>query len=140
MGPTPTAARPTEGIPVDGPALGHRCWVVPDGYLPAGEAEGTVSHEAICVLNTGDDDASLRVAIYLEDADPLEFTATVPAQRTRHLRVDDLRDGDGRAVPRQTPYAAVVRSDVPIVVQHSRLDVSSPRTALMTTIAHPVTG
>jgi hypothetical protein len=125
---------------VDEPALGHRSWVVPDGYLPAGEVDGLVSHEAICVLNTGDQDAHLRVTVYLEDADPLEFTANVPAQRTRHLRVDDLRDGDGRAVPRQTPYAVVVRADRPVVVQHSRLDVSTPRTALMTTIAHPVPG
>lgn len=119
-------------------ALGHRCWVVPDGYLPGSEHEGAVSHEAVCVLNTGDGDANLTVSVYFEDAPPLTFSASVPAERCRHLRVDELRDDGGRSVPTETPYAAVVRSDGPIVVQHSRLDVSSPRLALMTTIAHPV--
>lgn len=118
--------------------LGHQCWVVPDGYLPHGEADGAVSHEALCVLNSGRDTANLTVSVYLEETPPLTFTARVPAERTRHVRVDELRDSEGRAVPREVPYAVVVRSDVPIVVQHSRMDVSSPRLALMTAIAHPV--
>lgn len=117
--------------------LGRRSWVVPDGYLPSGEFDEFSSHEAVCLLNTGEVDARLEFTVYLEDAEPMTFVAGVPAQRTRHVRVDRLRDADGRSVPRETPFALTVRSDIPVVVQYSRMDVSSPRMALMTTMAFP---
>lgn len=119
------------------PLLGRRSWVVPDGYLPSGEFDGFSSHEAVCLLNAGEVDARLELTVYLEDADPMTFVAGVPAQRTRHVRIEQLRDADDRSVPREKPFALIVRSDVPIVVQYSRMDVSSPRMALMTTMAFP---
>lgn len=118
-------------------ALGRHSWVVPDGYLPNGEFDGFCSHEAVCLLNTGEVDARLELTVYLENSDPMTFVAGVPGQRTRHVRVDQLRDADDRSVPRETPFALTVRSDVPVVVQYSRMDVSSPRMALMTTMAFP---
>jgi hypothetical protein len=39
---------------------------------------------------------------------------------------------------RDTAYASVVRSDAPIVVQHTRLDSRDPHTALLSTIAFPI--
>lgn len=44
---------------------------------------------------------------------------------------------DPEPVPRDTDYASVIESSVPIVVQHSRLDSRQAENALMTTIAHP---
>jgi hypothetical protein len=41
-------------------------------------------------------------------------------------------------IPRDTPYAILVESSEPIVVQYSRLDTSAVEMALMTTIAYPV--
>lgn len=117
--------------------LGRRCWVVPDGYLPRGKSDGLCSHEAVCLLNTGESDAHLALTVYLEDADPMTFTASVPSRRTRHLRLDQFRDPGGRSIPRETAFALTIRSDVPVVVQHSRMDVRSPRMALMTTMAFP---
>jgi hypothetical protein len=38
-------------------------------------------------------------------------------------------------VPRATDYASLIESDVPIVVQHTRLDSRQAENALMTTIA-----
>ncbi|HEX8907940.1 MAG TPA: sensory rhodopsin transducer, partial [Anaeromyxobacteraceae bacterium] len=58
---------------------------------------------------------------------------TVPARRTLHLRFDDLRDPE--PIPRATDYASLVESDVPIVVQHTRLDARQADTALLSTIA-----
>ena len=51
------------------------------------------------------------------------------------MRFDELRVPE--EVPRGTDYASVIQSDVPIVVQHSRLDSRQPANALLTTIAYP---
>jgi hypothetical protein len=39
-------------------------------------------------------------------------------------------------LPRGVPYAYTVESDLPIVLQHSRLDTSSGAYTLFTTIAY----
>ena len=58
----------------------------------------------------------------------------MPARRTLHLRFNDLDDPE--PVPRDTDYASVIRSDVPVVVQHTRLDSRKAEIALMTTVAY----
>ena len=59
---------------------------------------------------------------------------TVPARRTLHLRFNDLKDPE--PVPLDTDYASVFESDVPIVVQHTRLDSRRAEIALLSTIAY----
>jgi hypothetical protein len=56
----------------------------------------------------------------------------VPPHRTLHQRFNDLEP----AIPRDTDYSSVLVSDVPIVVQHTRLDSRQAETALLTTIAY----
>lgn len=51
------------------------------------------------------------------------------------MRFNDLRDPE--PIPRDTGYAAVIDSDQPIVVQHTRLDSRQPALALLSTVAHP---
>jgi hypothetical protein len=58
----------------------------------------------------------------------------VGAQRTLHVRYNDLRIPE--RVPLATDYASVIESDVPIVVQHSRLDSRQAANALLSTIAY----
>jgi hypothetical protein len=119
-------------------ALGARRWLIPDGYLPQGTADGFDSHEAICMLNTGGQDAELTVTVCLEDAPPLgPFRATVPAQRTRHLRTDQLETDAGERVPHEVPSAVVLISSCAVSVQHSRMDMRSTAMALMTMAAIP---
>ncbi|HVP97957.1 MAG TPA: sensory rhodopsin transducer, partial [Roseiarcus sp.] len=36
-----------------------------------------------------------------------------------------------------TPYSSVIRSDVPVIVQHTRLDSRDPHIALLSAIAFP---
>ena len=48
-------------------------------------------------------------------------------------RFNDLDDPE--PVPRDTDYASVIISDVPIVVQHSRLDSRQAELALLSTVA-----
>jgi hypothetical protein len=129
---------PERGAWMQGP-LGHRRWAIPEGYIPGwshGPEPAFTSHETICVLNAGDADARIRVTVFYEDRDPVgPYTFVVPARRTRHVRFNELRDPE--PIPTETPFASVIESDVPVVVQHTRLDSRQAENALMTTIAFP---
>jgi hypothetical protein len=109
---------------------------VPDAYLPEESSGNALSHEASCLLNTSDEDAQVRFTFYFEDREPVgPVDVTLGARRTWHVRLDDASQIGGVELPRGVPYAYSVESDVPIVVQHSRLDASEGYT-LFTTIAH----
>ncbi len=120
--------------------LGHKIWAIPEGYIPSDSAEKSramISHETACILNTTSSDADIRITLFFTDRDPIgPYRLTVPAQRTLHLRFNDLSDPD--PVPRDTDYASVFESNVPIVVQHTRLDSRDPSIALLSTLAFPV--
>ena len=117
--------------------LGRKRWAIAEGYIPGGsrgpEPQMT-SHETVCVLNAGDADAHVVITIYFTDREPAgPYRVTVPARRTRHVRFNDLNDPE--AVPVDTDYASVIESDVPIVVQHTRLDSRQSENALLSTMA-----
>ena len=118
---------------------GAYVWLIPDGYIPKESAGAQLSHEAICVLNAASEEAHLSIAFYFEDRDPIkDVRVTVPPERTLHIRTDLPGHLGGATVPKGVPYAVRVACDVPITVQHSRMDTSQEALALMTTIAHPV--
>ena len=118
---------------------GAYVWLIPDGYIPKESTGAQLSHEAICVLNPASEEAHLSIAFYFEDKDPIkDVRVTVPPERTRHIRTDLPEQVGGATLPRGVPYAVRVECDVPITVQHSRMDTSQEALALMTTIAHPV--
>ncbi|MEP0873766.1 sensory rhodopsin transducer [Trichocoleus desertorum AS-A10] len=118
--------------------IGHTHWAIAEGYIPAysnGPEPQFTSHETACLLNTSDQDAHVEIRIYFSDREPLgPYRATVPARRTKHLRFNDLSDPE--PIPRDTDYASVIESDVPIVVQHTRLDSRQAENALLSTIAY----
>jgi hypothetical protein len=119
---------------VDG---GKQRWFVPDAFLPVESSHGVTSHESACLLNCGERDARVRFTFYFEDADPVEGAQiALGARRARHVRLDDPAQIAGVELPRGVPYAYAVESDVPIVLQHSRLDTSSGGYTLFTTIAY----
>lgn len=121
-----------------GKGKGSLNWYIPDGFIPEVSSGQLLSHEAICVLNCGADDAQLRVTVYFEDRDPLEeIEVTVPGKRTRHIRTNTLVK-DGVGIPLGVPYAIEVESSVPVIVQYSRLDSTQAENSLMTTIAFPL--
>ena len=93
------------------------------------------SHETACILNAGDQDAQVEITVYFTDREPAgPYRLVVPARRTRHVRFNDLTDPE--PIPVATPYASTITSDVPIVVQHTRLDSRQAENALMSTIAY----
>jgi hypothetical protein len=118
-------------------ALGRTSWAIPEGYIPSksiSQDPALVSHEAACILNTGSSEAHVTITIYFTDRDPVgPYHAVVPPRRALHLRFNDLKHPE--PVPRDTSYASVIESDVPVVVQHSRLDSRNPAVALLSTVA-----
>lgn len=122
-------------------SVGHTRWAIAEGYIPEwshGPEPEMTSHETVCILNAGDTDAAVRITLYYEDREPVgPYSERVPARRTRHIRFNDLSDPE--TVPRGTPFASIIEADVPIVVQHTRLDSRQAENALITTIAYPCT-
>ena len=118
--------------------IGKRRWAIAEGYIPAGSTgpePQMTSHETACILNANDGDAHVTITIYFADRDPSgPYRVTVPAKRTLHLRFNELSDPE--PVPLDTDYASVFESDLPIVVQHTRLDSRQAENALLTTIAY----
>jgi hypothetical protein len=119
-------------------ALGKRRWAIAEGYIPSGSngpQPQMLSHETVCILNAGDADARVELTIYFADREPAgPYRLLVPARRTRHVRFNDLKDPE--PVPVDTDYSSVIESDVPIVVQHTRLDSRQAENALLSTIAY----
>lgn len=88
------------------------------------------------MLNAGEQQAHVQITIYFADREPAgPYHVSVPARRTLHLRFNELEDPE--PLPRDTDFASVLRSDVPIVVQHTRLDSRQPPHAVLSTMAFP---
>jgi len=118
--------------------IGRHLWAIAEGYIPGastGPEPAMLSHETACLLNPGDATARVEITLYFTDREPAgPYVVEVGARRTRHVRFNDLTDPE--PVPRDTDYASLIRSDQPIVVQHSRLDSRQAENALMTTVAY----
>ena len=72
---------------------------------------------------------------FFADREPVgPYRVTVAGGRTLHLRFNDL--DDPQPIPRGTDYASVFESDVPIIVQHTRLDSRRAEVALLSTVAY----
>jgi len=120
-------------------SLGQKTWVIADGYLPVISNGEFVSHESVCVLNTGNETANIEIMIYFEDREPMQdFEAVCKAKRTNHIRLEKIKDKFGKSIPRGVPYAIKVQSSCPLVVQHTRLDTSQAALSLMTTMGYPL--
>jgi hypothetical protein len=122
--------------------IGRKRWAIAEGYIPGwshGPEPQMVSHETVCLLNASDQDAHVEITIFFKDREPAgPYRVTVPARRTRHVRFNDLTDPE--PIPKDTDFASVIESDVPVVAQHTRLDSRQAENALMSTIAFAADG
>src|SRR5579871_3122656 len=103
--------------------IGRRTWAIPEGYIPAeshGPEPEMTSHECVCILNASSQAAKLTLTIYYSDRPPVIYHLTVPAERTRHVRFNNLTDPE--RIPVATEFSSVIESDVPVICQHTRLD------------------
>ncbi len=120
------------------PPIGRRRWAIAEGYIPGwsnGPEPQFTSHETACLLNASEEEAHVEITVFFSDREPVgPYHLTVPAQRTLHVRFNELEDPE--PIPADTDYASVIESDVPIVVQHTRLDSRQAENALLSTIAY----
>ena len=118
--------------------IGSTRWAIPEGYIPDSPGEHDprfISHETACILNANDEDAHVRITLFFSNREPVgPYLVTVPARRTSHLRFNDLKEPE--PIPHETDYSSVIESDVPIVVQHTRLDSRRAQESLLSTIAY----
>lgn len=118
--------------------IGRKRWAIPGGHIPlhsTGEEPAFVSQDRLCLLNAGDEEASVKVTIFYDDRAPVgPHELSVAAQRVRHIRFNDLIEPE--AIPLDVPYAALVESNHPIVVQFTRMDTGSAAAGLMGTMAY----
>ena len=116
---------------------GKKIWVIPDGYMSNTKSGEYISHEAVCVLNLTETDAEVKLTIFFEDRDPMcGFVAECKSKRTHHVRLDKIVHDKGEKIPTDVPYAIFVESNVDVICQHTRMDVSDPNITLMSTIAY----
>jgi len=118
--------------------IGKRRWAIAEGYIPTwshGPQPEMKSHETACILNAGDEDAHVRILVFFSDKEAIgPYEITVPARRTKHIRFNDLQAP--QPIPEGTEFSSVIESDVPVVVQHTRLDSRQEANALLSTIAY----
>jgi hypothetical protein len=120
-------------------SIGRCLWAIPEGYIPIDTLRSDdprfASHETACMINTNDADANVTIMVYFSNREPTgPYHIKVGARRTLHLRFNDLAEPE--RIPRDTDYASVIASDIPIVVQHTRLDSRRSALALISTIAY----
>ncbi|MFP5371542.1 MAG: sensory rhodopsin transducer [Actinomycetes bacterium] len=120
-------------------AIGATRWVIAEGWIPpesTGPAPEMTSHETACILNTGDREARVRITVFFADREPAgPYQLTVGARRTLHQRFNELDDPE--PIPLGTDFSSLIESDVPVVVQHTRLDSRQAENALLSTTAYP---
>jgi hypothetical protein len=118
--------------------IGRKRWAIAEGYIPSQSSfsdRALISHETACILNAGDQDAHVAIIIFFADREPVgPYRVTVTARRTLHLRFNDLNEP--AAIPRDTDYSSVFESDVPVVVQHTRMDTRHSEVSLLSTTAY----
>ena len=119
--------------------IGHKVWAIPGGHIPlesTGREPENTSRDELFILNAGRRAARLEITIYYTDREPVgPYKLQVAAQRIRRIRFNDLIDPE--AMPLDVDYAAVIRANVPIVAQFTRLDTSRGAAAIASTLAFP---
>src|SRR3981081_620721 len=99
-------------------AIGRKRWAIPEGYIPSESSfsdRALVSHETACLLNAGDHDAHVAITIFFAGRAPVgPSLLPVPAPPPLLLLSNDLNNPE--PTPRDTDYASVFESDVPVIL------------------------
>lgn len=119
--------------------IGKLDWAFSGGRIPfnsTGEEPMFNSHDKIAVLNTSEEEAEIEIFIFYEDQSPIgTYEVKIKPKRLRKIRINDLIDPE--AVQLERNYGCYIRSNVPVVVQFSRMDTGQNANAIMGTMAYP---
>ena len=121
--------------------IGKKIWIFPDAYLPAvgnpyktSSSGDQYSHESLCIVNSSSSIANLSIDFLYEDEDPIEdYKTIIGIKRSLHLRLDQI-EIKGQKLLREKPYSIILKSDIKVVAQLSRLDTTSQYNAFMTSL------
>tara|TARA_Y100000389_G_scaffold68820_1_gene65351 strand:- start:6219 stop:6614 length:396 start_codon:yes stop_codon:yes gene_type:complete len=122
--------------------IGKKIWIFPDAFLPAKghpykitKNDDQFGHESLCMLNSSNNDALLNISFYYEDRDPIEnYEHTLKAKRSLHLRLDKIVLLNNQKLLTEVPYSIILKSNIKIVAQLSRLDTTSDHNSFMTSL------
>ncbi|MDT0649010.1 sensory rhodopsin transducer [Autumnicola edwardsiae] len=121
-------------------AIGKIDWAFSAGRIPFknnGEEPLFMSHDKIAVLNTSEENAIVELLIFYEDQKPVgTYEILVRAKRLRKIRFNDLIAPE--AVQLERNYSCLIQTNVPVVIQFSRMNTGANSNAEMSTIAFPV--
>jgi hypothetical protein len=121
--------------------FGAKTWFVADGWLPnqsQTENSGYEGHEAIMILNCQDKDAEIQMDVYFEKEPPIEnILLKVPAKRIHCFRMDHPEEIGGVKIDRLTQYALRFRSDIEVIIQYGRMDVTQSNLAYIGMMGMP---
>ena len=128
-----------EARDLDMEAIGRKRWAIAEGLHSFSEFVFRTARSfrtrppAFSTPATGD--AHVAITIFFADREPVgPYRVTVPARRTLHLRFNDLKEPPPfLAIP---TFLRCSKSDVPIVVQHTRLDSRHAEVSLLSTTAY----
>ncbi len=119
--------------------IGKLNWAFSGGKIPfdsTGEEPMFNSHDKISVLNLAKEEAELEIFIFYEDEVPVgSYVVRVKPQRLRKIRINDLIDP--AAVRLDRNYGCYIRSNIPVVIQFSRMHTGQKANAIMGTLAFP---
>ena len=117
--------------------IGKKLWLIPDMYWPETDHGVYISHEAVCVLNISEYIAQIRILLFFEDRPPIELQpCSCNPMRTKHIRMDQMKDVQGNPLPKGTAYSAMIQSDTPVIAQYTRVDTTQQELALMAVMAY----
>ena len=122
--------------------IGKKIWIFPDAFLPAKvhpykitQKDDQFGHESLCMLNSSNNDALLSISFYYEDRNPIEnYNHILKAKRSLHLRLDKIVLSDNKKLLKEIPYSIILKSNIKIVAQLSRLDTTSYHNSFMTSL------
>ena len=119
---------------------GSKTWYVADGWMPLKDKTadaGFEGHEAIMILNSSAKDAEVLMDVYFEKKEPVEnIRIAVPAKRIKCIRMDHPEEIGGVKLERLFQYALRFRSNIEVVIQYGRMDVTQPNLAYIGTMAY----
>ena len=112
---------------------GKKNWYIVDGWMPSqcmNENSGYEGHECLMILNCNEVPAEVYIDVYFEDKPPMkDIKFIVEPERIKSIRMDKPEQFNGIKIDRLYQYSLRVRSNVEVVVQFGRMDVTQPNCA-----------
>ena len=117
-----------------------KIWAIAEGYIPGwshGPDPQFISHETACILNTTDQDAHIAITIYYSNREPgasinLSCQHDVPG-----IYGSMTWQSLNRSLPIPI-FASLIKSNILIIFQHTRLDSRQAENTLLSTVAFPI--